>query len=146
MIHLTESQKKLKTKIESMFDVDDMALETRRTNHVDARMFFCVDLHRNRQMSLTEVSRVFGRTVAAMAHYVNRFDEIMSYDMFMRDLWKELNSGYVYGTSKDLEDRVKQLDSVNDIIESIKDKSKVDEIIEKFKNIVYGYNAQVNNL
>lgn len=139
--HLTDSQKRLKSKIEELFGIDDLFAKSRLPKYIDARMFFCEYLRTVDRLSLTETANVFGRNVPAMCHYQRRFDSVMQFDRFMQDLWNELVNYEIYLDNHELKNRVRELDKLNSIIESLNDKSKVEELMNKINNLVKGYNG-----
>jgi len=139
--HLTDSQKRLKSKIEELFGVDDLFTKSRLPKYIDARMFFCEYLRTVDRLSLTETSKVFGRNVPAMCHYQRRFDSVMQFDRFMQDLWNELINYEIYLDNHELKQRVRELDKINKLIESLNDKSKTDELIGKIEMLIKGYNG-----
>jgi len=139
--HLTDSQKRLKSKIEELFGVDDLFTKSRLPKYIDARMFFCEYLRTVDRLSLTETSKVFGRNVPAMCHYQRRFDSVMQFDRFMQDLWNELINYEIYLDNHELKQRVRELDEINKLIESLNDKSKTDELIGKIEMLIKGYNG-----
>lgn len=139
--HLTDSQKRLKSKIEELFGVDDLFTKSRLPKYIDARMFFCEYLRTVDRLSLTETSKVFGRNVPAMCHYQRRFDSVMQFDRFMQDLWNELINYEIYLDNHELKQRVRELDSINKLIESLNDKSKTDELMGKIEMLIKGYNG-----
>lgn len=140
-MHLTESQKRLKNKIENLFGIDDLFAKSRLPRYIDARMFFCEYLRTVDRLSLTETAKVFGRNVPAMCHYQRRFDSVMQFDRFMQDLWNELINYEIYLDNHELKQRVRELDKINSLIESLKDKSKTDELIGKIEILIKGYNG-----
>ena len=139
--HLTDSQKRLKSKIEELFGVDDLFTKSRLPKYIDARMFFCEYLRTVDRLSLTETSKVFGRNVPAMCHYQRRFDSVMQFDRFMQDLWNELINYEIYLDNHELKQRVRELDKINKLLESLNDKSKTDELIGKIEMLIKGYNG-----
>ena len=138
---LTENQLRIKTRIEQLFSVDDLFKKVRLPKYIDARMFFCEYLRTKERLSLTETANVFGRNVPAMCHYQRRFDSVMQFDRFMQDLWNELINYEIYLDNHELKQRVRELDKINKLIESLNDKSKTDELIYKIENIIKGYNG-----
>ena len=140
-MHLTESQKRLKNKIENLFGIDDLFAKSRLPRYIDARMFFCEYLRTVDRLSLTETAKVFGRNVPAMCHYQRRFDSVMQFDRFMQDLWNELINYEIYLDNHELKQRVRELDKINKLIESLNDKSKTDELIGKIEMLIKGYNG-----
>lgn len=140
-MHLTDSQKRLKSKIEELFGVDDLFTKSRLPKYIDARMFFCEYLRTVDRLSLTETANVFGRNVPAMCHYQRRFDSVMQFDRFMQDLWNELINYEIYLDNHELKQRVKELDKIDKLIESLNDKSKTNELIGKIEMLIKGYNG-----
>lgn len=140
-MHLTDSQLRLKSKIEELFGIDDLFAKSRLPRYIDARMFFCEYLRTVDRLSLTETAKVFGRNVPAMCHYQRRFDSVMQFDRFMQDLWNELINYEIYLDNHELKQRVRQLDKINKLIESLNDKSKTDELIGKIEMLIKGYNG-----
>jgi hypothetical protein len=139
--HLTDSQKRLKSKIEELFGIDDLFTKSRLPKYIDARMFFCEYLRTIDRLSLTETANVFGRNVPAMCHYQRRFDSVMQFDRFMQDLWNELINYEIYLDNHELKQRVRELDKINSLIESLNDKSKTNELIGKIEMLIKGYNG-----
>ena len=139
--HLTESQRRLKSKIEELFGIDDLFTQSRLPKYIDARMFFCQYLRTVDRLSLTETANVFGRNVPAMCHYQRRFDSVMQFDRFMQDLWNELINYEIYLDNHELKQRVRELDKINKLIESLNDKSKTSELICKIEMLIKGYNG-----
>jgi hypothetical protein len=139
--HLTDSQLRLKSKIEELFGIDDLFTKSRLPKYIDARMFFCEYLRTVDRLSLTETAKVFGRNVPAMCHYQRRFDSVMQFDRFMQDLWNELINYEIYLDNHELKQRVRELDKINSLIESLNDKSKTDELIGKIEILIKGYNG-----
>jgi hypothetical protein len=140
-MHLTDSQLRLKSKIEELFGIDDLFTKSRLPKYIDARMFFCEYLRTVDRLSLTETAKVFGRNVPAMCHYQRRFDSVMQFDRFMQDLWNELINYEIYLDNHELKQRVRELDKINSLIESLNDKSKTDELIGKIEILIKGYNG-----
>jgi len=140
-MHLTDSQLRLKSKIEELFGIDDLFTKSRLPKYIDARMFFCEYLRTVDRLSLTETAKVFGRNVPAMCHYQRRFDSVMQFDRFMQDLWNELINYEIYLDNHELKQRVRELDNINSLIESLNDKSKTDELIGKIEILIKGYNG-----
>lgn len=140
-MHLTDSQLRLKSKIEELFGIDELFAKSRLPKYIDARMFFCEYLRTVDRLSLTETAKVFGRNVPAMCHYQRRFDSVMQFDRFMQDLWNELINYEIYLDNHELKQRVRELDKINSLIESLKDKSKTDELIGKIEILIKGYNG-----
>ena len=140
-MHLTDSQLRLKSKIEELFGIDDLFTKSRLPKYIDARMFFCEYLRTVDRLSLTETAKVFGRNVPAMCHYQRRFNSVMQFDRFMQDLWNELINYEIYLDNHELKQRVKELDKINKLIESLNDKSKTDELIGKIEMLIKGYNG-----
>lgn len=139
--HLTESQLKLKNKIEELFGIDDLFANSRLPKYIDARMFFCKYLRTVDRLSLTETAKVFDRKVPAMLHYQRRFDNVMAFDRYMQDLWSELINYEIYLDNHELKQRVRELDKINKLIESLNDKSKTNELIGKIEMLIKGYNG-----
>ena len=140
-MHLTDSQLRLKSKIEELFGIDELFAKSRLPKYIDARMFFCEYLRTVDRLSLTETAKVFGRNVPAMCHYQRRFDSVMQFDRFMQDLWNELINYEIYLDNHELKQRVRELDKINSLIESLNDKSKTDELIGKIEILIKGYNG-----
>lgn len=139
--HLTDSQLRLKSKIEELFGIDNLFASSRLPKYIDARMFFCEYLRTIDRLSLTETARVFKRKVPAMCHYQRRFDSVMQFDRFMQDLWNELINYEIYLDNHELKQRVRELDKINKLIESLNDKSKTNELIGKIEMLIKGYNG-----
>lgn len=138
---LTEHQFRTKSKIEELFGIDDLFTKSRLPKYIDARMFFCEYLRTVDRLSLTETAKVFGRNVPAMCHYQRRFDSVMQFDRFMQDLWSELINYEIYLDNHELKQRVRELDKINKLIESLNDKSKTNELIGKIEMLIKGYNG-----
>jgi hypothetical protein len=65
----------------------------------------------------------------------------MQFDRFMQDLWNELVNYEIYLDNHELKQRVRELDKINNLIESLNDKSKTDELIGKIEILIKGYNG-----
>lgn len=137
-IHLTESQKKLKSNIESMFGIDDLFTESRLPRYIDARTFFAQYLRRNERLSLTETANLFSKKVPLILHYQKRFEKVTAYDRYMQDKWNEIVSadyGSVSKESKDMTSKVVKL------VNQLNDKSRIDELLTKVGYLIQGYNG-----
>ncbi len=138
MTHLTRSQKKLKSSIETMFGIDDLFTESRLPRYIDARTFFAQYLRRNERLSLTETANIFNKKVPLILHYQKRFDKITAYDRYMQDKWNEIVSveyGEVSKESKDISSKVVKL------VNQLNDKSKIDDLLTKIGYLIKGYNG-----
>lgn len=139
---LTDQQLKVKSRIEELFGIEELFTSSRLPKYIDARMFFCQYLRTKERLSLTETAKVFNRNVPAMCHYQKRFDSVMQFDRFMQDLWNELVNYEIYLDNHELKERVRELDRLNSLLESLRDKSRTEELINKIEILIKGYNGQ----
>lgn len=143
----------LKEKIESMYFIEDMFSRKRDLAHVIPRILFVNIIRQHTNMTFDQIGKLVQRNHSTVIHLVNQWKPFMQTDEYFRDSWNELIE---YLKEMDFDDYKKPIDEPKKVInikpyekhldaiavslDSLIDKSKLNEVVAKLEIIVKATN------
>lgn len=137
MTHLRDLHKKLINSVEDIMNIDDVFKKSREQRYIDSRMMLFYYLNKVSGYNATEISRLAGIGPSSVTNSINSFEDRTRYNSRLDKVWEYIlveNSIKLDHISKD------NLRAI-EILDSLKDRRKVMNALDKFNIIITGMNG-----
>tara|TARA_R110000765_G_scaffold342598_1_gene432773 strand:- start:25 stop:411 length:387 start_codon:yes stop_codon:yes gene_type:complete len=123
--------------IESVMDIDDLFKVSREQRYIDSRMMLFKYLKDIDGYNCTEIARMSNMGASSVSNSIESFDVKIQYNQRLEDIWNFIRDENSDKLSSSNEDNLKAVD----ILDKLRDRSKVEMALSKFNMIITGING-----
>tara|TARA_R110000803_G_scaffold208724_1_gene277611 strand:- start:18 stop:404 length:387 start_codon:yes stop_codon:yes gene_type:complete len=123
--------------IESVMDIDDLFKVSREQRYIDSRMMLFKYLKDINGYNCTEIARMSNMGASSVSNSIESFDGKIQYNQRLEDIWNFIRDENSDKLSSGNEDNLKAVD----ILDKLRDRSKVEMALSKFNMIITGING-----
>jgi hypothetical protein len=118
-------------------DIDDLFKVSREQRYIDSRMMLFKYLKDIDGYNCTEIARMSNMGASSVSNSIESFDVKIQYNQRLEDIWNFIRDENSDKLSSSNEDNLKAVD----ILDKLRDRSKVEMALSKFNMIITGING-----